>query len=190
MLLRKTAFLLLLATGWRVSELPACVRNNQFCRFSENSSLFIRPHPTFLAKNERPHRRWLHKEIKTLKLADGTISNLCPVTTLKQYLRISSDCTKGALLLTPGKHQTVLSKHQLSTHICSLILQADKVTAANVHDIRSYATSLAFEESMLVGDLVSAVNWSSPAVFYKFITYRQSQQPDGCLFLYKEINLP
>ena len=168
LLLRKTAFLLLLATGWRVSELHACVRNNQFCRFSENSSLFIRPHPTFLAKNERPHRRWLHKEIKILKLADESISNLCPVTTLKQYLSITSDYTKGALLLTPGKHQTVLSKHQLSTHICSLILQADKVTAANVHDIRSYATSLAFEESMLVGDLVSAVNWSSPAVFYKF----------------------
>ena len=168
LLLRKTAFLLLLATGWRVSELHACVRNREFCRFSENSTLIIRPHPSFLAKNERPHKRWSHKEIKVLKLADGSISNLCPVKSLKEYLRISSDFTAGALLLAPGKHQVKLSIHQLSTHICSLILQADKTTARNVHDIRTYATSCALAETMLVGELISAVNWSSPAVFYKF----------------------
>ena len=168
LLLRKTAFLLLLATGWRVSELHACVRNKDYCRFSRNSSLFIRPHPSFLAKNERPNKRWSHKEIKVLKLADGSVSKLCPVTTLKEYLRTSSDITAGPLLLTPGKHHIELSKHQLSTHICSLILQADKTTAANVHDIRTYAASCGFAECMLIGDLISAINWSSPAVFYKF----------------------
>ena len=168
MLFRKTAFLLLLATGWRVSELHACVRNREFCWFSENSSLHIRPHPSFLAKNECSQRRWVHKEIKVLKLGDGSISKLCPVTTLKNYLNFSSDRTSGDLLLTPGDHQKKLSIFQLSKQICSLIFQADKTTERNVHDIRSYATSCALAETMLVGDLVSAINWSSPAVFYKF----------------------
>ena len=168
MLFRKTAFLLLLSTGWRVSELHACVRNKEFCRFSENSTLYIRPHPSFLAKNEDPKRRWIHKEIKVLKLQDGGISKICPVTTLKEYLRYSSDKVSGSLLLTPNNHDKKLSVHQLSTHICQLIFETDNTTQANVHDIRKYATSCALAETMLVGDLVSAVNWSSPAVFYKF----------------------
>ena len=168
MLLRKTAFLLLLSTGWRISELHACVRNKEFCRFSENSSLFIRPHPSFLAKNELPYRRWSFKEIKILKLADGSTSKLCPVTALRRYLSLSSDRTTGDLLLTPGNHQKKLTIHQLTTQVCSLILQADHTTKSNVHDIRAYAASFAFAEGMLVGDLVSAINWSSPAVFYKF----------------------
>ena len=32
--LRKTAFLLLLATGWRISEIHACVRNEDYCNFT------------------------------------------------------------------------------------------------------------------------------------------------------------
>ena len=168
MLFRKTAFLLLLATGWRVSELHACVRNKEFCRFTENSTLQIRPHPSFLAKNENSQKRWVHKDIRVLKLANGSISKLCPVTTLKEYLNYSSDKISGDLLLTPGNHQNKLTIHQLSTHICSLILQADPTTKAKVHDVRKYAASCALAETMLVGDLVSAINWSSPAIFYKF----------------------
>ena len=52
MKMRKAAFLLLLATGWRISELHACVRNNELCRFTENNTLLIRPHSLFLSKNE------------------------------------------------------------------------------------------------------------------------------------------
>ena len=39
MKMRKAAFLLLLATGWRISELHACARNNELCRFTENNTL-------------------------------------------------------------------------------------------------------------------------------------------------------
>ena len=168
MLFRKTAFLLLLSTGWRVSELHACVRNAAYCRITENSTLYIRPHPSFLAKNEDPKRRWVHKEIRLLKLQDGSVSKLCPVTTLKEYLQLSPNRKTGDLLLTPGNHGKKLTIHQLSTHICQLIFQADNTTHSNVHDIRKYATSCALAETMLVGDLVSAINWSSPAIFYKF----------------------
>ncbi|CAL4069054.1 unnamed protein product, partial [Meganyctiphanes norvegica] len=52
LLLWKTAFLLLMATGWRISELHACVRAEKYCSFTWESNLVIRPHPLFLAKNE------------------------------------------------------------------------------------------------------------------------------------------
>ena len=166
MLLRKTALLLLLATGYRISEMHACVRNEYYCKFGENSSLFIRPHPVFLAKNESPRKRWTHKEIKVLRLNDGSISKLCPVTTLKDYLNFTSDKQRGELLLTPGNHQKKLALHQLRYHICSLIFQGDD-NHSKAHDVRTYASSCGLAETMLVGDLVSAFNWSSPATFLK-----------------------
>ena len=48
--LQKTAFLLLLATGWRISELHACVRDRDFCFISSENVLRIRPHPSFYCK--------------------------------------------------------------------------------------------------------------------------------------------
>ena len=171
MLFRKMAFLLLLATGWRVSELHACVRDKEYCRFTNNSTLQIRPHPSFLAKNESTQKRWSHKEVRQLQLEDGSISNLCPVSNLRAYLQCTGNYVSGDLFKNPHDHQKKLTIHQLSTHICSLIIEADPTTKRNfgkVHDIRSYAASCALAETMLVGDLVSAMNWSSPAIFYKF----------------------
>ena len=82
MKMRKAAFLLLLATGWRISELHACARNNELCRFTENNTLLIRPHPLFLAKNEL-RKRMTFREIKLLKIT---------VRCNKQYL--SSDSSE------------------------------------------------------------------------------------------------
>ena len=164
---RKTAFLLLLATGWRISELHACVRDKEYCKFTKDSTLLIRPHPVFLAKNEQPQQRWTFKEIKVLKLEDGKISNICPATELKKYLQDTSKMTKGSLFLKPN-NQEKMTIHTLSTQICSIILQADPSTKAKVHDVRKYAASCALAETMLVGDLLSAMNWSSPATFMKF----------------------
>ena len=165
---RKTAFLLLLATGWRISELHACVRDPEFCRFTEDSSLLIRPHPSFLAKNEHPQIRWVHKEIKVLKLKDGTVSNICPIAALKKYLQNTSKTKTGSLFLKPNNHKEKFTVQGLSTQICSVILQADPSARAKIHDVRKYAASCALAETMLVGDLVSAMNWTSPGTFMKF----------------------
>ena len=168
MLFRKTAFLLMLATGWRVSELHACVRDKDFCYFSRDSTLCIRPHPSFLGKNERTQDRWEHKEIKRLHLQDGSISALCPVTNLKEYLKRTSKFKKGKLFLSPYDKNKEITIHTLSKNICQIILRADPATKAKVHDIRKYASSVSFANTMLVGNLVEAMNWSSPAIFFKF----------------------
>ena len=166
MLLRKTAFLLLLATGWRISELHACVSHDFSCSFTRESILKLRPHENFLAKNECPSKRWPHKVIRPLFLEDGQRSKLCPVKSLQEYLKLFK--SKGALFRSVSGRQLPLSIFQLTAHVCSVIHQADPNTKALVHDVRKYATSCALMETMQVGDLTRELNWSSPAVFYRY----------------------
>ena len=168
MLLKKTAFLLMLATGWRISELHACVRDQAYCYFTGDGILHIRPHPSFLAKNECSQRRWDFKEIKSLRLGDGSVSKLCPVATTQEYLRRTHKVRRGSLFLTPNNNSKTLTVHKLTSHICQIIRLADPVAKIKVHEVRKYASSLSFINSMIVGDLTSAMNWKSPAAFFKF----------------------
>ena len=133
-LLRKSAFLLLLATGWRISELHACVRSDNYCTFS-NSSLRIRPHPNFLAKNEKLSNRWKTRDIKSLVLNNGGISRLCPVSTLRAYLQRSKRDKDGPLFQPVSKNAKLLTKHNLSTEICKIILEADPFAKTKVIDV-------------------------------------------------------
>ena len=165
--LQKTAFLLLLATGWRISELHACVREKEFCHFTYNSTLMLRPHPSFLAKNECPKQRWSHRAINHLQLADGTNSQLCPVRSLQEYLRRTSQSTKGNIFIHPSTRKP-LTIHQLSKYICKFIDQADPATGPKVHDIRKYAASCTLAETMEVTEMVNALQWSSPHTFWKY----------------------
>ena len=167
MLLRKTAFLLMLATGYRISELQACVRDQNYCYFTGDGILHIRLHPSLLAKNESPRKRWDFKVIKSLRLQDGTISKLCPVTSLQEYLRRTEAVDNGRLFLKPNNEATVLSIDMLRSHICNLIKLADPVSRIWSHDVRKYSASCSFVNTMLMGDLLSAMNWSSAATFTK-----------------------
>ena len=167
MKMRKAAFLILLATGWRISELHACVRDEDLCRFTETSSLLIRPHPSFLAKNEL-RKRMSFREIKSLTTDSGTTSKLCPVTALKDYLKSTDKEKAGKLFLSPTNHEKTLSIAQLSSHVKALIRMADPENKAKVKDVRKFAASYSFAETMIIGDLVSSLNWSSSAVFYKY----------------------
>ena len=166
-LLQKTAFLLLLATGFRISELQACVRQASYCYFNGESNLFLRPDPTFLAKNECRKKRWSHSVIKPLILQDGSHSNLCPVRTLQVYLEKTSRVDKGAIFLHLSTWKP-LTVQQLSKTVCNLILTAEPGVKASVHDIRKYASSMALAETMDITEVMRAVKWKSPHTFWKF----------------------
>lgn len=166
LLLRKSAFLLLLATGWRISELHACVRQETFCNFSKGS-LRLRPHPSFLAKNECPRKRWSHQTIHPLRHHNGAASKLCPVSALKDYLHSSQRGKAGTLFQPIVKEAKPLTKTQLSGHICRLIRAADPGWPVKTHDIRKYATSCALAETMCISDLIETIGWSGPKVFFK-----------------------
>ena len=166
--MRKAAFLILLATGWRISELQACVRDAELCKFTERSSLIIRPHPLFLAKNEC-RKRMSFREIKPLRDEDTDApSKLCPVAALRAYLELTETTTSGNLFLTPNNHEKPMGVQQLGSHIKTLITSADPNSKVKVHEVRKYAASHSLAETMVIGDLVSNFNWSSPAVFYKY----------------------
>ena len=183
-LLRKTAFLLLLATGMRVSELHACLRTKDCCIFTEDNYLKIGHHHLFLAKNEKPDKRWALRVVKPLYLQDGSISKLCPVSSLRTYLDRTSEFRKGRLFRSTAKKSKELTKKQLSTEICKLIVRADPDTKANVHDIRSYASSCALAYTMITpSELAQSIGWSSPATFFRF--YRTAIEP-----LSREVSLP
>ena len=163
-LLRKTAFLLLLATGWRISELHACVRDQEHCRFTSTQSLVLRPHKSFIAKNG--HRNRLKpKEISTLKDKEGNTSNICPVTSLKKYLDLNRDCNTSLFIHT--KFDKELTVNGLRSAICSVIRDAEPEAKAKAHDIRKMSASLSLLRDMNIGDLTEEFNWSSSAVFYK-----------------------
>ena len=57
-LLRKTLFLVALASGARVSELAALSRDKGFVKFLPTGEVSLSPHPKFLAKNEDSAHRW------------------------------------------------------------------------------------------------------------------------------------
>ena len=182
-LLRKTAFLLLLASGMRVSELHACLRTEVSCRFTDDNYLQLSHHPLFLAKNESPTKRWKFKVIKPLFSQDGSPNKLCPVSSLKEYLNRPPVFQTGRLFRTANGAKE-LSKNQLSAEICKLIVQADPGTKAKVHDIRSYASSTALASTMITpSELAEAIGWSSPETFFKF--YRKAIEP-----LSREVSLP
>ena len=172
--LRKTAFLLLLATGWRISEVHACVRELQYTSFNERGSLLIKPHSSFLAKNGL-RKRIEQREIRTLLGSDGQLSKICPVSAIRQYLNMTHTQKSGCLFLNP-RNSRALTLSQLKYQICSLITEADPNTRAKVHDIRKYAASISLQQDMIVGDLIEDFNWSSAATFYKFY-FMQTEHP-------------
>ena len=183
-LLAKTAFLLLLASGMRISELHACMRTRDCCKFTEENFLELCHHPNFLAKNERPDKRWKHKVIKPLKKRNGRSSNLCPVASLRSYLHRTPRIKTGRLFISAGKDRKPLTKFQLSTEVCKLILRADPGTRARVHDVRKYAASCSLATTMITpSELSEAIGWSSPVSFFRF--YRTAIEP-----LSREISLP
>ena len=95
--LAQAAFLVLLCTGWRTSELQACVKLSEYCLITLEGKLRIRPHEAFLAKNELSHSGWPHSYIEPLFNPDGSRSKLCPVNNMHLYLNCSEPTSAGPL---------------------------------------------------------------------------------------------
>ena len=183
-LLAKAAFLLLLASGMRISELHACMRTKDCCNFTRDNFLELSHHPNFLAKNERPDKRWKFKVIKPLRTRSGRASKLCPVESLKAYLKKSPRIKTGRLFRSTHKDRKPLTKFQLSQEVCKLIIRADPNTRARVHDVRKYAASCSLATTMITpAELSRAIGWSNTISFYRF--YRTAIEP-----LNREVSLP
>ena len=92
-LLRKTLFLLALASGARMSEIAALSCDQGFLKFLPSSEILLSPHLKFLAKNEDPQNSWGPWKIVPLPQDPSS----CPVATLKVYLSRTSQWSSGRL---------------------------------------------------------------------------------------------
>ena len=160
------AILLLLATGWRISELHACVRDSEFLSLDAQHTLKIRPHKAFLAKNESPSERWGHVTVKPLFLQDGRRSNFCPIFNLQRYLESTDRIKKGPLFIRPLFNEP-MSLPMIRRLVCNFIRHACQGASPGAHDLRKVAASLALVDCMNLSFVTSTMNWSSTTTFIK-----------------------
>ncbi|XP_068237580.1 uncharacterized protein [Palaemon carinicauda] len=158
-LLRKTLFLMSLASGARISELSALSRDPGHIEFLSSGKILISPDNRFLAKNEDPQNRWSPWKIVPLPQDPS----LCPVTTLKAYLNRTSNKSAGPLFIRENGGTITLKG--IRQQILYFIKQANPASFPHVHDIRAVATSINYFRHMNFDELTKYTGWKSPAVF-------------------------
>lgn len=178
-LTQKTLFLLTLAMGGRISEMHSLHRSVAFVSFKLDGSVFLTPDPSFLAKNEDPSARRPPIRVIPLSLSDGFPYPLCPVNSLKLYLEKTVLFKEGPLFLNP-KSIKAASMPCIRYLFRDLIIKADPSAKAKFHDVRKWATSLAFCSGMLTSDLCNAIGWSSVRVFIKHYLSELKLLPFAC----------
>ncbi|XP_068244294.1 uncharacterized protein [Palaemon carinicauda] len=158
-LLRKTLFLLSLASGARISELSALTRDPGHIEFLSSGEVLLSPNKVFLAKNEDPQNRWSSWKIVPLPQDPS----LCPVTTLKSYLNRTSMKSTGPLFIRENGGTITLKG--IRQHILYFTKQANPESFPHVHDIRAVATSVNYFHHMNFDELTKYTGWKSPKVF-------------------------
>ena len=165
-LLMKTLFLTAMATGHRVSQLAALLRTPQFLRFGrDESSVTLAPKPFFLAKNERAGHRMSPVTIPAWTTPDGP-HPLCPVAALKAYVSSTRSYSGPGLWVDPESRRG-LKTSDIAKRLVRLISLADPASRPKAHQVRKYASSLAFFRSFDVDQVRRAGQWSSSACFVR-----------------------
>ena len=163
--LAKTLFLVTLTTGARVNEVAAFLRDANSLRINADGVLILTHPPDFLAKNEDPLRRRRPAVIAPLP----SEPTLCPVESVRKYLDRTRGCS-GALFrnATSGAPITLF---QTRSALVDLIFasQPERFSDAmpRAHQIRAYASSLAFYHSMSFADISTFTGWEGPRVFFR-----------------------
>ena len=160
-LLRKTLFLVSLASGSRVSELAALSRDPDHVRFLPSGSARLSPHVGFFAKNEDPTNRWQPWEIVPLPQDDS----LCPVHALKTFLNRTQEWDSGPLFRR--EKGGTISVNGIRQQILYFIKDADPSAIPKTHDVRKLATSLNFLNFMDFSALKRFTGWRSSKVFIR-----------------------
>ena len=159
---RKTAFLLTLASGGRISEIVALKRGEDHIQILPSGGARLTPDRNFLAKHESPTDRWKPWLITPLP----EFPPLCPVLALKRYLYLTKHIKEGQLFRGETNDCT-LSPKQLGNKIIAFICSAEPDKKAKVHQLRGIGASLNFYEYMNFEDLKIYTGWKSARVFYK-----------------------
>ena len=153
-----------MATGHRVSQLAALLRTHQFMRFGlDDSSVTLTPKPLFLAKNEREGHR-VSPVLVPAWMSPSGHHPLCPVASLRAYVAATASYSGNALWVNPPSLK-VLKSADLATNLVRQISIADPQSQPKAHQVRKYASTLAFFRSFDVEHVRRAGQWSSSANF-------------------------
>ena len=104
---------------------------------------------------------------------------LCPVRALKEYLNRTSYVKTGDLFIFHNR-QRALSKVQITTRCCPLLGPQTLTLFSKTHDVRKYATSMAFLNEAHFPDLLSYTGWSLVKVFLEHYRWAQEYEIFGC----------
>ena len=160
----RAVFLVALATDHRVYQLSALLRAPEFTRWAaDRSAVTLVPRPSFLAKNERGGHRVGPVTIPAWRM--GQVPHpLYPVAALEDYLEATRDCRAAELWVHPDS-LAPLGSRALGSLLVRLVAEAEPEADLTPHQVRKYASSLAFFRSFDVDPVRRAGQWSSSRSF-------------------------
>ena len=156
-LLKKTLFLVALASGNRCSEIAAMWL--PFHRESDNS-LKIPVKPGFLFKNQRSGRS--PPDILILPLL-GNDKSLCPVSALQDYW-VRRGRPRGPLFVN-SRNDNPLRAPSIAHLLCSIIEESNPGSVPRAHDLRKAATSIAWSRGLRMENITQRAFWKTSNVF-------------------------
>ena len=160
-LLRKTAFLLAMASARRPSELASFRISPQFFSANATSARFV---PSRLSKTDRPDH--MGPAIVIYRLAD--CPSLCPVRSTEQLVaaRSTLDINHDFLFCADSAPFAPLSTPAFSRRISWVLRRAG--ISAPPGSTRAMSTSAAFSGSLDLSAILRAGDWSGADTFFRF----------------------
>ena len=192
----KTAFLLALATVKRCNEIHALAMDSQHLRFNRtDGSVSLMLKSGFLAKKQLPSVKPGPIVVPSLALIckrEHTDGLLCPVRTLKFYLKMTSSYRQNRTrLFLPIKGNKDISKDTISRCISYIVkLAYRKLPKRDIsffkikaHEVRALSSSWAFFDKVPLNDILQAAIWNRSSAFAKFYLRDMSQQAENLQIL-------
>ena len=180
----KTALLLALATGKRVSDLQALsIQAGCLVISGDASKAVLRPNPSFVPKvvqspfAARPVELAAFFPPPHASGEEERLPALCPVCALAEYIRRTAGVRSTSQFLVcygPGKVGSPLSKQRLSHWLCEGIVHAYEAAgrptpgSVRAHSTRGMAASAALFGGVPVADICAATPWATPSPFIHY----------------------
>lgn len=180
----KTALLLALTSGKRVSDITALSTQRDCCVIAgDGSRATLRPNPAFVPKvlksafSARPISLSAFHPPPHGSGVEARLHRLCPVRALARYIQATAPFRRTQQLLvcySAAKRGLPLSSQRLSHWLTEAIRQAytsagrEQPQSVRAHSTRGVAASAALFAGVSVEDICSAACWSSSSPFVRF----------------------
>ncbi len=173
----KTVFLLLLATSRRRGDIHAIDPKRVI--FKTNYAI-LEPLPGYIPKvraNAEREARYQPMVVRSLTTItnDQAELTLCPVRALRAYEKVASERVpdRAQFFISTRADKRLVKKNTISAWVVKLIRSAYssatsedcRLAQASVHEVRAIATSLAYQATYALDDILNAATWSNPTTF-------------------------